>query len=184
MAIIFELWAECKDKEGVQLLADHFTGLKHTLLNGHTIEWIVNLEGVQSGTHGLTVWSRDLSSYGVRTIQDVLETTEAGLHLYKHLKSAPEFRFARVAWDAENIPMIELPEYVDTGTNGSRYLGLACVLDEHLYRQLGSPVSFNKFREGYWWKRYRGESYQPLYSNDQSELNRLCRELFPEYFTY
>jgi hypothetical protein len=185
MAIIFQLWAECKDEEGTRLFADYFTGLEHTLLNGRTIKWTVEVTKPSAvDVLAVMVWSKDLSRSGVRTLQDALETTEAGLRIYTHLKAAPEFRFARVGWEVDKIAMAELPDYVETGANGYRYLSLECAVDEALYRQLGSPKSFQEFRKGYWWHSYHGERYQPLYSNDQEELNQLCRKLLPEYFSY
>ena len=184
MAIIFHLWAECKDEEGILRFASHFTGLTHMLLNGKEITWTVHLENPCTDTAAVTVSSKDLSPYGVRTVQDALETTEAGLRLYHHLKTAPEFRFARIDWEAEIIPMVDLPDFVETGADGSRRLNLDCVVDEQLYRRLGSPLFFHPFREGYWWHRYGGEYYRPLYSNDQVALNELCRQLLPEYFEY
>jgi hypothetical protein len=69
------------------------------------------------------------------------------------------------------------------GTLGCR-LDVECVVDEALFKQLGSPNFFFPFRKGYLWNRYRGERYEPLHSNDQERLNELCRTLFPEYSKY
>src|SRR4029434_1043865 len=121
--------------------------------------------------------SGDLSRSHVRNLQDALEVTEAGLRLYAHLKTALEFTFARVAWEAESIPMAELTDYLDVQEDGSRLLNLECVVDDALYKSLGSPRFYRPFRDGYWWNPYRGESYRPLYSTDQKELNDLCRRL-------
>jgi len=184
MAIIFELWAECRNKETTYLFANHFDGLEHKLLTGRTIKWVAQVMKPPSYPLAVIVSSADLSSYGVRTMQDALETTEAGLHLYHHLKTAPDFRFVRVAWEAGILPITELSEYVDIAANGERHLRLECVVDNELFKQLGSPRFFHQFRNGYWWNRYRGETYRPLYSNDQPELNELCRQLLPEYFSY
>ena len=184
MAINFGLWAECKDEASTQLLARHFTGLEHILLNGRTIRWGVEILRPPVAPLGVDVGTGGVSCYGVRTVQDVLESTEAGLHLYKHLKDAPAFRFARVGWQPASLTMDDLHDYVDEYTTGDRRLSVECVIDEELYRQLGSPKFCYPFRDGYWWTRYSGESYQPLYSRDQNELNELCRELFPEYFKY
>src|SRR5262249_53535816 len=133
---------------------------------------------------GISVWSRDLSNTGVHSVESALETTEAGLRLYQRLKTAPPFRFARAAWEAGNVPARDLPDYMTTYGEGKRRLDVDCVLDEALYRSLGSPEFCYPFRDGYWWTRYRGETYRPLYSSDQGPLNGLCRELFPEYFAY
>jgi len=184
MAINFGLWAECKDEESTQLLARHFTGLEDTLLNGRTIGWAVEVFRPPVDPLGVDVETGGVSCYGVRTVQDVLDATEAGLHLYKHLKDAPAFRFARVGWQPASLTMDDLPDYVEQWATGERRLLVECVIDEELYRQLGSPIFCYPFRDGYWWTRYSGESYRPLYSNDQCELNGLCRKLFPEYFKY
>lgn len=184
MAIIFGLWAECQDEAGTQLLARHFTGLEHTLLNGYTIKWSVELCKPPDYALGIDVGTGHLSRSGSRTVQDVLEATEAGLHLYKHLQSGPAFRFARVGWEPASLTMSDLRNYVEDSVTGERRLQVECVVDAELYRQLGEPKFCYPFRDSYWWTRYRGESYQPLYSNDQDELNALCRNLFPEYFKY
>jgi hypothetical protein len=184
MAIIFELWAECADPERTRRLAAHFHELRHTLLNGHTITWGAEVALPPAYPYGVRVWSPDLSRSHVRNLQDALEVTEAGLRLYVHLKAAPEFCFARVAWEAENIPMAELRDYLNVQADGDCHLSLECVVDDALYKSLGSPRFYRPFRDGYWWNPYRGESYQPLYSTDQKELNDLCRQLLPEYFRY
>lgn len=80
--------------------------------------------------------------------------------------------------------MAELNDYVAPLLPGECRLEIECVLDDALYRQLGSRMWCFPFREGYWWNRYQGEKYVPLYSNDQGSLNELCRFLFPEYFKY
>jgi hypothetical protein len=180
MAIIFELYAECKDMGSTQNFAAHFQEVNHTLLNGRTIRWNVAL--APSYPTVVTVWSPDLSHSGVQTLQDAVESTEAGLRLYLHLQSAPEFRYARVGWEVENVPMAELQDYMDVDKNGRKHLSLNCVLDDELYQQLGSPMFFYPFRKGYRWNRYRGESYQPLHSNDQSALNELCQNLLSKEF--
>jgi hypothetical protein len=184
MAIIFELWGECADPEQTKRLAAHFHELRHTLLNGHTITWSAEVDLPPSSPSGVRVRSPDLSCSHVRNLQDAVEVTEAGLRLYVHLKTAPEFRFARVAWEAESIPMAELRDYLTVQENGDCFLNLECVVDDALYKSLGSPRFYRPFREGYWWYPYRGETYRPLYSVDQKELNDLCRQLLPEYFRY
>jgi hypothetical protein len=84
--------------------------------------------------------------------------------------------------EADLVSAADLREYVARPPNGRPRLELQCVLDDALYRQLGSPQGCVRFRDGYWWSRYLGERYLPLFSNDQDQLNELCRALFPEYF--
>jgi hypothetical protein len=126
--------------------------------------------------------SSELSSHGDRTLQDTLESTESGIRLYHHLKNGPAFRFARVAWEAQNVPLADLSGWVAPLAQGECHFEIECAVDESLYRQLGSPQFCYPFRDGYWWTRYHGERYMPLYSGDQDALNSVCRSLFPEYF--
>jgi hypothetical protein len=183
MAILFEMWVECADESACRSIAAHFDGYQFTLHNGRIVTWEATVVGPPSFAVGVVVLSDVLSRYGVRSLQDAIETTESALRLYHHLKIAPDFRFARVDWDAENIPLAELSDYVATARNGQHRLTIECVLDEALYDQLGRPAFCYPFRDGYWWTRYRGEEYHPLYSNDQPQLNEFCRAIFPEYFS-
>lgn len=184
MAIFFELWAECKDEQGIAALVHHFKGFKPVLLSRREITFSVDIAEEPPGIYAMVVYSRDLSNLGVRTFQDSMETTEVGLQLYYHLKNGPDFRYARVAWDAENNTSLALPDFVKTNHSGEKRFAIECVVDNEVYKQLGKPRNCYPFREGYWWTRYHGESYCPLYSNDQESLNELCRKLFPEYFSY
>src|ERR1041385_2298254 len=180
MAIIFEMWAECGTEQDCLALVKHFNGVQCTLLSGLTISWQAAVANWLPT--GMTVWAPELSRSGVRTLQDAVNTTEVGLHWYHHLKTGPAFRFARVAWEAENIPLSDLKDYVAPMMPGECRFEVKCVLDETLYEELGSPQFCFPFRDGYRWTRYWGEQYMPLGSNDQAELNQLERSLFPEHF--
>ena len=180
--MIFEMWAECTTGAACAALVQHFSGLEMALLTDRTASWNASVEPGQ--VVAMTVSSNQLSRRGVRIVQDAVEATECGIRLYHHLKAGPQFRFARVAWEASNIPASELGEYIIRQPDGQSSLDLQCVLNDELYRQLGCPAGFVSFRDGYWWRRYMGERYSPLYSNDQRCLNDLCRALFPEHFKY
>ena len=182
MAIVFELWAECATDADCENLVKHFDGFKADLLTGRTI--FFHAGHPYHWKTSMCVSSRDLSNAGVRNILDAIETTEAGLRLYHHLKSGPPFRFARVAWEASLIPMAELNEYVAPLLPAECRLEIECVMDDALYRQLGSPAWCFPFRQGYWWTRYRGERYLPLGSNDQPALDNLRSSLFPDHFNW
>jgi hypothetical protein len=181
MAIVFEMWAECSSENECAALIKHFDGFGFTSLSGSTISWKAHQSYLPTA---MVVASSNLSKSGVRTIKDAIETTESGIRLFRHLKEGPAFQFARVAWEAENVPLAELGDYVEPLEPDQCRIAVECAMDESLYRQLGSPQFCFPFRSGYWWTRYRGETYRPLYSNDQAELNNLCRSLFPEYFKY
>lgn len=185
MAIIFQLWAECKDEANLYKLKEHFHNLEHTLLTGSVIRFRADIEN--NDERGLCVWSPQIcgNGYGIETLKDTLEATEAGIFLYHRLRNAPDFCFAHVGWDAENRTSIDLPEYVHIGLDGRKHwAGLECVIDDELFKELGSPLSFWQFREGYWWRKYQGETYNPLSGADQDELRQLCEYLLPNNFDY
>ena len=177
MAIVFELSAECAGTSDCIALVKHFDGLQMTLLTGRTISWKAS-EVDRSAA--MCAHSPDLSTYGVRTLQDALELSESGLRLYHHLKNGPAFRFARVALEAGLVELSELRHWVAPMAKGECRFEIECAVDDSLYRELGSPQFCYGFRDGYWWTRYLGERYLPLYSNDQNELTALRRSLFPE----
>ena len=182
MAIIFEMYIDCGTKAECLTMAAHFNGFETQLLTGKRVTW--GAGPLPGSTPALVVAGSGLSRSHVRTLQDALETTESGLRLYHHLQNGPPFRFARVAWEAENISMGELHDYVDEYLPGDKYLRLECAIDEALYREIGSPRNCFPFKKGYRWTRYSGETYKPLHSNDAVALNDCCRSLFPEYFKY
>lgn len=80
------------------------------------------------------------------------------------------------------VQLAELSDCVAPMENGECRFEIECAVDESVYRQLGSLQCCYPFRDGYLWTRYHGEQYRPLYSNDQIELNTVCKFLFPEYF--
>jgi len=175
MATFFTLWVECIDAESLDSFDSHFSGLTHDLFTGRTITWKSETGGTPTS---IEFRSGELSSMGIRTVQDAIETTEAGLRLYHHLLSAPDFRFARLAWEAWTVPMEELGGYIEKSDDGSN-LPIQCVIDNALWEQLSRPRNMRPFRPGYYWSRYRGETYHPLGSNDHPELFRLNHELLP-----
>lgn len=176
------MWVECTTQDDRAALVKHFDGFQCALITGRQI--ICQAFPVKWLATALTVECKNISPTGIRNLQDALETTELGLRLYGHLKCGPSFRFARVAWEAEYVQLAELSDYLVPMMPGECRLTLQCVVDEALYKQLGSPQFFSPFRPGYLWTRYYGESYKPLCSSDQPALNDLCRSIFPEYFKY
>lgn len=168
MAIVFELPAECSGTSDCVALVKHFDGLQMTLLTGRTISW--KASEVDHST-AMSAHSPDLSMYGVRTLQDALELTESGIRLY------------RVALEAGLVELAELRHWVAPMADGECRFEIECAVDESLYRELGSPQFCYPFRDGYWWTRYRGEQYLPLYSRDQNELNTFAGLFFQSIFS-
>lgn len=149
MAIIFELWAESTTEPECDSLIKHFDGLKVDLLTGRSISFRAGHP--YSLKTAMSVWSPDLEDGAkIGGLQRALETTEAGLRLYYHLKIGPSFLFARVAWEAGLVPMADLPEWKAPILPGECRLEIECAVDDALYRQLGSPKFCFPFRQGYW----------------------------------
>jgi hypothetical protein len=92
---------------------------------------------------------------------------------------APDFRFAHVGWDAYKTTSEWLFESVDSTGNGELTLDLSCVVNDRLYNEPGSPISLRKFHDGYKWRWYKGETYSPLFSSDQKELQEISEKLLP-----
>lgn len=176
MAIIFELWVECETKEQTEAVAQHFEGLSFTLLSGLEVTWQIVVEEIVSGTSGVSLWSQQLSPYGVRTVQDAVDMSECGIRLCHHLLSAPEFLFARVAVES-NLSAQQLTDYFTPQPDGFRTTRLDCILHDKLAQELGPLRWFRQFRPGYVWNGYAGEDYRPLDSNDNEQLWQLKKEL-------
>lgn len=178
--IDFGLWAECENEASLEILKTHFDGLQHTLLTGRSISFRASIE--VEDVRGLYVSSAQIcaNGRGIENLNDALEVTETGIVLYYYLKTAPDFRFAHVDWSADRTTSESLSESVEIMPDGKRWMNFRCAVNDKLYKQLGSPASFWRFREGYWWRKYRGETYMPLFSTDQEELLSLSERLLPK----
>lgn len=117
MAIIFELWVECENKEQAEKHIPHFDGLTFTLLSGLEVSWKSGIDAMYPETPGVEVWSSQLSGFGVRGVQDAVDITECGIRLYHHLLSAPEFQFAYTAFNP-NVCVAELGDYFSLSLDG------------------------------------------------------------------
>lgn len=178
MAIIYELWVECLVAADAEHLAHHFNHWKHTLLNGQTVTWAATLDPYRDLPTAVSISSNQVYYSHIRNLAAALILTEAALHLYQHLRSAPPFRYARVDWEAGHIPLTDLPEWLEPYDDKGHTLPFECVIDDELYHTLDRPRRFTPFRPGYWWRPYEGEIYRPLRSEDQPALNRLYDSFF------
>ncbi|QDT81120.1 hypothetical protein Mal35_45980 [Gimesia maris] len=185
MAIIFDIYIECATPEELAAIKSHFEGLTLELQTGKITHWLFQSDRdlqASEGVHACSLWSQELSDWGVQSVSDAIECTEAGIRLYQHLQQGPDFLFARVAWEASLIEVNSLEDFLDyycSGNSEECRLSIECVFTEALYQQLGKPKYCKAFRPGYVWTEYRGEIYRPLESSDQKELTELYREYFP-----
>lgn len=184
MSIVFELYIECLGKVDAENIASYFSNVTLKLLSGVTASMSVTQQLSESGAFGVVVFPNVGGLRGVRILQDAIDCTEAGLRLYKHLQEAPKFDFAHVGIEAEQTSMDDLPNYIHAigVPEGAIWMDFQCVISNNLYKKLGCPKYFREFRPGYMWNRYYGERYSPLFSNDQEDLNSICKQLFPESF--
>ncbi len=185
MSIVFELYIECFNKVDAEKMASYFSNVTFKLLSGVTASTTVTEQPSESGAFGVVVFPNVGGLRGIRTLQDALDCTEAGLRLYKYLQGGPDFDFAHVGLEAENISMAGLQDYLHPlviAEGEIVWMDFQCVVNDRLYEKLGRPKYFHQFRPGYMWNRYYGEKYSPLFSNDQGDLNSLCQQLLPEFF--
>ena len=177
--IDFGLWAECESEESLQQLGSHFHNLEYSLLTGRKIHFSAAI--INEEARGLEVIAREICEHGkgIGTLQETLEATETGIFLYHKLLDAPDFRFAHVGFDAYKTTSHFLFESVYTMNNGERWVAAECVVSEQLYNQLGAPRSLRDFRRGYKWRWYKGETYSPLFSEDQEALIELNKKMLP-----
>ena len=176
MALIFEMWVECNNEADAERQKKHFDGLSFTLLDGFEVSWTTEIERTSSMTSGVSIWSKQLSDKGVRTVEDAVNMSECGVRLYHHLLSAPDFLFAHAAVEA-NIPASQITDFFTAQQGGFNTCSLHCVLHEKLAQQFEPLGFFREFRPGYVWNRYYGEWYRPLGSNDHPELLLLKQQL-------
>ncbi len=184
MSIVFELYVECLEKSDAENIASYFSNVTFKLLSGVAVSMKITQQVGSSGAFGVVVFPNVGGLRGIRSLQDALDCTEAGLRLYKHLQEAPKFDFAHVGIEAEQTSIADLPNYIHPigSSEDEVWMDFQCVLSNHLYEQLRHPKYFREFRPGYLWNRYDGERYSPLFSEDQEDLNFVCKQLFPESF--
>jgi hypothetical protein len=173
MAWIFSLSAECgSNQDDAERFAKHFYEVSWQLSSG--IESKCSAETFEDSEDNW--WARvcpsGISQVGIQTPEDAYQMTEIGISLYKHLQSAPHFRYALVGVEVDEFrtysELITPAHELDVDFPG-------LVLAETLWQFIGSPTSFRFFASGYVWKPYEGEVYKPLIasSNLKDKLNEL-----------
>lgn len=158
MALIFSLYAVCRDEAEVAPFVAHFQGLRWTLADGTetTLEagpYRVVAPGAPPGLIDRSCWitPSELSTYGIRDDRDAVLMTELGNRLCEQLRTAPPFELARVG--------IEVDQQLDDGelSDMIREAWSGLVFSDALFRRAGSPAACIPFRDGMWWHPYVGE---------------------------
>ena len=172
MALIFGLWAECRDDtESCEAFAAHFAGLEFQVCGGVTIRWQASTDR----TPYVHVWSHDLGTTGPESLQHAARVTDAGIRLYVHLSNAPDFHFALFGLEVDRYDHADvLDEMCGDGMHSPEGL----VISNQMWLEAAKPKHLLKFRDGYFWRPYRGESVSPLYVGEfRDELWKLYWKL-------
>jgi hypothetical protein len=150
VAWIFALWSQCCAAEDASAFAAHFEHQRWTLSDGTAMACSASIMA------GTCCWiaPTNVSRSGVSDQAVAAQLTEAGAHLYAHLRAAPAFRFAMVGVEVDDVRSeFEVEEMVRASHRA--YQGLVVAAD--LWQRAGQPSLFQPFRPGYVWRPYLGE---------------------------
>src|SRR4051794_37232065 len=122
MAWIYSLSAECgPDKNQAEIFARHFNGLSFELITGKTSVCSVRIHSDEENNWWVDVFPNNVTRSGGSSLTDAIEISELGFGLYKHLKSAPPFRFALFGCEVEEFRLYSHLAYdVATYPDGRR----------------------------------------------------------------
>ena len=149
MAIVFEMWVETGDsKEDAINIQNYFKEIMiiKTELGEYPIEVY------QCGINGSMITVDGIPTRGEYSKEIAQELSLIGHEYYRHLKDAPEFRFALVGYDVDGY--YEIEDFIEYPTNLTLSPGI--VIREDFYELAGSPGNFVEFRPKYVWNPYQG----------------------------
>ena len=190
MAWVYSLSAECgSDKNQAEIFAEHFKDLSFELLTGKTSVCSVNVHSNAESNWWAAIFPDNITRSDSSGLTDAIEISEVGFRLYKHLKSAPQFRFALFGCEVEEFRLhSELANDVAVYRDGriqfnnhSAFDGL--VLSLEIWEELGKPVAFFHFMGNYRWRLYKGKDHSVI-SDDEKHgrrLKELQNELYPKF---
>lgn len=154
MALIFSLYAVCRDEGGVEPFLAHFRDLRWTLADGTetTLEagpYRLAMPGAIERACWIT--PTGISTYGIRDDRDAALMTELGNRLCEHLRTAPPFELASVGIEVDQqLDDAEVDEMIREDWSG-------LIFTDEIWRRAGSRPSCLPFRDGMWWHPYIGE---------------------------
>ncbi|MGG6264741.1 hypothetical protein ACQ4M3_31660 [Leptolyngbya sp. AN03gr2] len=171
--MVFSLSIECgSEQTRADVCAQHFDEFSLQRSNHEIYPCSVTLFQDLEENWWCRVCPEGLSQVGIDEPQMAYVMTELGILLYRHLQSAPPFRYALAGVEVDEFRTYsELQE--DASVLGVLFPGL--VLSEEVWRSFSCPSAFRPFRPGYVWKRYEGEVYKPLIASPDltNKLNDL-----------
>jgi len=156
MAQYFSMQAECGAEDDAAAVAAHFTGFPLILSDGLTIAceampWR-DVEGNWWAGAAPPGASAGAPSGDDPELRKASRMSEIGHLLYARLKTAPRFRYALCAVEASEFRYFS---EIDADLVERDFHGL--VVSERIWEALGRATVFVPFREGYYWRPYRGE---------------------------
>ena len=129
------------------------------LNSGETVAWTLSKH---TPMH-LCLSAPSLGRSGVESYEHAARLSECGIDLAARLVRAPEFVLARIGIEVDGYTRADfLQEYQE---DGEPWVPEGTIICETLWRELGQPANLSRFREGYYWNKYRGESINPVFRN-------------------
>lgn len=171
MSWIFSLSAECgKEQTAAKQFSDYFDRVSWVLSNKNQSQCQTGIFQDIEDNWWCRVSPSGISEVGIDTPETAYIMTEIGILLYRHLRFAPNFRYALVGLEVD-----EFRTYNELLEESSLQSFPGLVLAETIWQLVGSPPYFRLFSSGYVWKPYQGEVYQPLMvsSDLKNKLNEL-----------
>lgn len=190
MAWLYCLSTECgADKNRAEVFAKHFEGLSFELITGKTSMCSVAIHSDEENNWWVDVVPNNITGSCGSSLNDAIEVSELGFRLYKHLKLAPQFRFALFGCEVEEFRLYselanDVATYRDGRTEFNNHPGFSgLVLSHELWEELGKPIAFPPFTDKYRWRPYAGQDHSVIFDNEDYGrlLYKLRDELYPKY---
>ncbi|MBI1223827.1 MAG: hypothetical protein GC192_01205 [Bacteroidetes bacterium] len=150
MALIFSMWIEAETKVDRNAILAFFNKTPVLKTSDKSYEIGAGKQGA-----GIMVAVGGISRSGIQSEADAKEMTKIGFEFYKMLQSAPKFRYALVGVEVDEFRYWD--ELVNDPDGILLFKGL--VIRKDLYEFLGSPGTFEAFKDNYLWTPYEGETY-------------------------
>jgi len=129
-----------------------WNGFATTLSDGTTISWDVTTHSPKQ----VVLWSKSLGLSGIESFEHARQLSECGIAFAKRLMDAPDFEFARIGIEVDGYSREDVVQ--ESEEDGEPWVPEGTIISESLWRDLGKPTDLARFREGYYWNKYRGES--------------------------
>ncbi|UUO08688.1 hypothetical protein M4951_10295 [Blastopirellula sp. J2-11] len=169
MAIIFELFVEVADESHTESMIAFWNGFATTLSDGTTISWDVTTHSPKQ----VVLWSKSLGLTGIKSFEHATQLSECGIAFAKRLMDTPDFEFARIGIEVDGYSRDDFVQ--ESEEFGEPWVPEGTIISESLWRDIGKPTNLSRFRDGYYWNKYLGESVNPVFLDPS--LYELWRQL-------